>query len=805
MSADPTHRTEVVKDVPTPPRWRWGVIRWTRRAALVLVACLLLGISGFHVLNRLYPFPEELLHRARAGGGALLLDRQGQRLAWRVDGGDQWRVPVPIWAIAPSMSEATLAAEDRRFRAHPGVDPLAILRALGQNLWSGRRISGASTLTQQTIRLLDPRPRTWRAKIVEAFRALQLEGMLSKDEILELYLNLAPYGGNVIGVEAAARRYFDKPARELTLGEAALLAGLPQRPSAFHPERHLDRALRRREFVLRRLVALGSITETAAAAARRETIALADPATRRPTPRFADVVLARPAMPIIHATVDTALQRRARAVLDDFRPDLDAMGVTGAALLVVDVPRAEVRAWIGSLHPGDPRHGQIDAATFCRSPGSLLKPFLYARAFERGLLDPATPVLDQPIRFGAYAPVNMDERFMGRLPAAEALRLSRNPPAVALLRRLGVQDFRAHLRSLGLSIPADGRDHGLALALGTPEMRLVDLAAAYRALACGGRYRPLRTTTPFPIDRDASAAPADLGPGHAESHALGIPVMHPGAAYLTLRALGAAAPDAPSRPAWKTGTSFGHRDAWCIAMTPRHVVAVWCGRHDAKGTPDLTGAATALPIALATLEALGPCTVSWPRPPSVRSRRICPCSGHGCGSDCPVGVETESLAGVGFQGICIDCRAQAATLAPGAPDAPSGGTPHIASTDTGSSARPPSSAVTTEETTIEKAANETDRGPILRHPAGDGRYVRTKDARVMTGRAEGNGMLHWYHDEVYLGAHAAKAPVAWPLHAGRHRVTVCDDQGRTATVRYEVVDAARAPAPLLSHRPGPSR
>ena len=587
------------------------------------------------VLHVVFPFPAGWLDAAERGGSPLILDRDGRPVAWRVDPQENWRLPVVIEDVSPWLVAATVAAEDKRFYAHPGVDPAAVLRAAAQNLVGGRRVSGASTITMQVVRLLRPRPRTYAAKAIEAFRALQLERLVGKQRVLELYFDLAPYGGNVVGAEAAARVYFGKRAADLTLGETAFLAGLPQRPARFNPRRHLSAALERREYVFTRMRELGLVDAEGIAAARREPIALAERTSPPDAAPFADWTIARLGRDCgaVRTTLDAAVQAAVATAVERHAAEFAVLGIDGVAAVVIDVERAALLAMVGSADPTDPLSGQVNAAARPRQPGSLLKPFLYARAYGAGLLTPDAVVLDVPTAWPGYSPENIDRRFLGPIPARRALAESRNLPAVRLLGRLSVDRLATDMAALGMRVDAAAENCGLSLALGTAELRLVDLANAYAALARLGQWHPLRAVADDP---DSS----------------GRRVYSPGAAYLALRSLPTdAGGGGPLRTAWKTGTSWNQRDAWAVALTPSHVAAVWCGKLSGQGHPVLLGARAALPLAL-EIAGLLPDGGAWSRPDSVRLRPICAVSGAPAGPDCPC-VVGEYLPGVSSD---VPCR-----------------------------------------------------------------------------------------------------------------------------------------------------
>jgi penicillin-binding protein 1C len=747
-------------------------VRWrhVRRAVSVCAVLALLAAFALVTFHLAFPFPTETLQEATRGGSALILDREGSPLAWRVDSQDNWRLPVSVESVSPWLVVATVAAEDKRFFSHPGVDPAAVARALTQNISGGRRVSGASTITMQAVRLVHPRRRTYGAKAVEAFRALQLERLAGKEEILDLYLNLAPYGGNVVGAEAASRLYFGKGAADLALGEAALLAGVPQRPAAFNPRRHLAAALERREYVFQRMRELGVATPDDLTAARRQPITLAQRPPRPDAACLADWVIARQGRDCgtVQTTLDPGIQAAVVAVVQRHARQLSAQGIDGPAVIVVGVESSELVAMVGSADPGDVLNGQVNAATSLRQPGSLLKPFIYARAYDSGLLTPDSVVFDVPTSWPGYRPENMDRAFRGPMPARRALTESRNLPAVRLLQQISIEGAASDLAALGIALHAPPESYGLSLALGTAEVQLVDVAGAYSVLARLGVWRPLRVTT-------------------ADPDSAGRRVYSPGAAYLALRSLGTVAPQEPLRTVWKTGTSWNQRDAWAVAVTPSHVVAVWCGRLSGEGHPALTAAATALPLALEIAD-LVPGGGDWGRPPSVRTRPVCALTGAPPGPHCPHVIEGEFLPGITSD---LPCRVHRA-----------GG---LAGERRVVEVWPPDVAAWLAWRTAPAAEADRPRPGrselAIMSPRAGAEYFLPRDGTAgdvlhMEARTPpGAEWVYWFVDGELVSRSAPDEAVRWPLRPGCHTVFASDGMHSAAPVAFAVIQAPRR-APL---------
>jgi penicillin-binding protein 1C len=577
-------------------------------AALVVAAGCLIGPWAYQ--------------RAVAGLGPLdlsaidadspvVVDRDGRLLRAFTTPDGRWRSPVTSAEVDPRLLDLLIGVEDKRFRAHHGVDAMAALRAAAQIARHGRVVSGASTLTMQAARLLEPREeRTAAAKFRQVVRARQLEARLSKREILDAYLALAPYGGNLEGLRAASLAYLGKEPLRLSLAERALLVALPQSPETRRPDRHPVAAKRARDRVIARAVALGLASPAEAQMAREEAV----PSLRRAPPALAAhlaeaAVRARPGARRIATTLDARLQasleQLARESAEKLGPKLSA------AILALDATSGEVRASVGSADYFDEaRAGAIDMTLATRSPGSALKPFIYALAFENGLAHPETVLDDRPTRYGGWRPENFDLGFQGAVTARRALQLSLNLPAVELLSLVGPAQFLGRLRGAGATVvvPKEAAP-GLAVGLGGVGISLADLTRLYLALAQGGAAGPTRA---FP---DA-ASPSPR------------PLAEPVAAWQVADILRGAPPpqNAPAgRVAYKTGTSYGYRDAVAVGFDRRLVVGVWLGRADNASTPGLTARAAAAPAlfeAFARAQSiLGLPSEQPPRPPGALSVR----------------------------------------------------------------------------------------------------------------------------------------------------------------------------------------
>lgn len=564
------------------------------------------------LLDRCFPPPIPDLNQDAA---TVVLARDGTPLRAFANAEGVWRYPIQLNEVSPRYLEALCGYEDRWFGYHPGFNPLAFARALLQTVWHGEIVSGGSTLTMQVARMIEPIPHSGFGKIRQIIRALQLELRLSKTEILTLYVNLAPFGGGIEGVQAASYAYLGKPASQLSHSEAALLAVLPQSPSRNRPDRHPERARAARDKVLNRLAEFGDWPNLVIAEARDEPVVAR---SLRP-PMLAALLAERlkrehPEQRRLHSTIDATLQRAMETQLAQYMQRLPEK--TSAAVLVIDHRTLDALVYIGSAQYGDEKRlGHIDMVQARRSPGSTLKPFLYGMALDAGLIHSESLLLDVPQDFDGYRPGNFGDDFNGPIAASEALRLSLNVPAVDLLDRVGPQRFSARLAHAGvdLNLPLAAKPN-LSIILGGTATELEQLVGAYAAFASQGMAGSIRL-----LQSDATSQRQLLTPGAAyivrnmlADH--GRP-GDPGALIDTSRR---------KQIAWKTGTSYGFRDAWAIGVTPEHVIGVWIGRPDGTPVPDQYGAATALPLLIDLSERLpGQTRFTDARPESVHSADIC--------------------------------------------------------------------------------------------------------------------------------------------------------------------------------------
>ncbi len=786
--------------LPTdPPRSRASpfpqLLRWALGGVVLVVALLWLA-------DRIWPLPLPQDDLAR-----VVLAEDGTPL-WRfADANGVWRYPVHTCEVSPYYLDALLTYEDRWFYQHPGVNPLALVRATWQNLSGARVVSGGSTLSMQVARLLDPHSRTLHGKLRQLWRTAQLEWHLSKDEILNLYLNRAPFGGTLQGVAAASWAYLGKSPSQLTHAEAALLAVLPQAPSRLRPDRHPQRAQEARDKVLRRLAEFQVWPQSAVDEALEEPLLLAPRLEPSLAPLLARRLNRPDSPPLIRTTLDATLQRRLEDLLLGWRARLPEH--TSAAILVVEEESMAVRAYLGSVDINDTkRFGHVDMISALRSPGSTLKPFLYGMALDDGLIHSESLLQDVPRRYGDYRPGNFSMGFTGAVPASTALSSSLNLPAVQLLEAYGPKRFAAQMRIGGmpLALPALAEPN-LALILGGAGSRLEDLVSGYSALA-----------------RDGKSATLRLQPDDTLRER---PLLSPGAAWIVRRILsGQARPDRDPRAelvqrpvlAWKTGTSYGFRDAWAIGVGPRYLIGVWIGRPDGTPVPGQFGLASAAPLMLQVHDVLtnrdsqrgisapvkpvpaniGVAAICWPlgqpmsrSDPNCRRQRFAWTLDNTTpptlqALDQPLSVGLMESIWVNAKGLRVDARCPGATPqnialwpAPLEPWLPRVERREARIPAADPDCPPPALAASSPLSIV--GVREGDQ---LRLPAASQQALRLKISAL-----GGSGRRWWFLNGAPLGDSANQDSINASFERlGRYQLSVLDEAGQTARLEFSVVD-----------------
>jgi penicillin-binding protein 1C len=562
--------------------------KWRRRILRLLVAAFLFAVIFWFVLPFAFPLPEGL--KGNPTSSPVFVDRHGEPILHLALPDSTRAAPVGFDEIPDDVVDCTLAAEDKRFDQHGGIDLLASLRAVKDSVLQRRVVSGASTISQQLIKISSPPARrNPSTKLREAMAARHLEMSWSKRQILTAYLNRLDYGNLRIGIAEASRFYFQKPLADLSLGECALLAGLPQAPSRLNPIRHPKRSLVRRDTVLRRL-ASGNPPSARIQAALDESLNLRPLVEKRTAPWLANVE--NPTLQI-QTTLDLSLQRDLEAIVREETAKLREANLRHAALVVIDNPTGEILALVSSADWDDPRGGQMNGALTPRSPGSALKPFTYILAMERNGRIPSSILADIPSPFrtpqGLDLPENYDRRYRGPVTLRAALACSLNVPALRELNFLGgPRSLYQLLKQLGINtLDPDPEIHGLGLTLGNAPVRLLDLTNAYAVIARQGRYFPpviFPGKSPEP-DQVFESTPAYLIADILSDSVARAPAFQPGGPL-----------DLPFRCAVKTGTSSDFHDNWCIGFTPRFTVGVWAGNFEQQPMKGISGIAGAGPI-----------------------------------------------------------------------------------------------------------------------------------------------------------------------------------------------------------------
>ena len=656
--------------------------------------------------------------------------------------------------------KALVAAEDGTFWSHCGVRPLSALRAAFQNVVWRRRVSGASTITMQAVRLMRPHPKTlwWKAK--EAVMAVKMERAKDKRWILSQYLNRAPYGSNFIGIEAAAQGWFGKRAKDLGLGEAAILAGMVQAPSRLRPDRGMQRALKRRDYVLDRMVKLGLATPEQVEGARTVVPVVCRAPRPFRHPFYCDWALRQLGIDRDAARgcgdVVTALDEDVQSLCDGAVADAARAGGYSVAAVAMRVDTGAVVAIACSGNYFDGVNGQVNTAVAPRPAGSTLKPLLVAHAMDRGLATPDERVVDAPVAYKGYRPANFDARHRGLVTVRDSLVLSLNIPFVRLLAKTGVGAFGETLAALGFSRAGGcGDEPGLGLAIGNAEVSLVELVAAYATIARGGTYLPPRAL--------AAAAGTPRG----------VRVFSEGACYLvsdmmsgderSRAALGHVADVAVSKFAWKTGTSAAYRDAWTVAWNPQYVVGVWCGhKFGGFGDKTLVGAKAAAPVAWRIARALYPGNDGpwFVEPGDVVHRRVCALTGRPAGGDCPRTEEGRALAG----------RSGAATCAVQVRDLDGNVVERMEAVD--------AAFAGTSEACGRLSISKPENDAVF--CLAQGAEVQAVVCQAVGGKA--GERLWWFADGKAVGESSGSRPFAVELGRGDHVVTCATDDGTTSSV-----------------------
>lgn len=776
-------------------RWFIRLIGWLKP---VLVGMLILigmgGIAAVMTDHWLMPLPEDLLHRPSA---TFVYSREGRLLSAFTSSDQFWRKPVGIDQISPKLIASVLTIEDRYFYQHPGVNVVSLIKAGVANLRAGRTVRGGSTLTMQIARMIEPKERTIRNKLLEIFRAFQLEARYSKVELLEFYFNLAPYGGNLEGIGAAAHFYFDKAVSDLAWSEAALLTAIPGSPERYRPDRYLARGRQRSNVILERLRTASVVTMHEYEAAISEEIPSQRLSVPHLAPHLSVSLRARfPDSSQLHTTLKYETQLACERLARAYHQKNVARDIHNLAIVVIDNRKAEIIASVGSPDFADASHsGQVDASVAARSLGSALKPFVYGLAFDLGLLSPELRVADIPVNYSGYRPVNYDETYRGVISVREALVRSLNIPAVNAASVVGLKKLHDLLRRGGLTtVERPHYEYGLPLVLGACGVRLDELTNLYAALAREGVYRPLKMLA-----------------GSIDDHE--VRLFSPETSYLLADILvELERPDLPDSwrassskfpVAWKTGTSYGRRDAWTIGYRPDYTVGVWAGNCSGEGSVDLVGAKVAAPLMFDVFAEIvvGTGRPWYQAPAGIGERQVCGVSGRPVGRHCQESTGEIFVIGTSPAATCSVHR------------------PIFVSRKTGLrlTARcirtvqhdrrvietwPPKIASWLVSNRLGQATPAYDpdcisvavgsKPSILSPEPGavfelvDDLAARYQKIRLQASVAAGDGMIDWFLDGEHLAAVSAGEAMFYLPTRGRHTLLCVDDAGRSTSSTFIV-------------------
>ncbi len=761
--------------------------RWGRRVGIAAAVLVIAAALTWALL----PKPE-LLDGVQFSHE--VYDRNHTLLRMTLTPDQKYRVFTPLDQISPELTQATLLHEDRYYREHPGINPVSAARAAWNFVFSGRMHGGASTITMQLARMRDHlHTRSFAGKLQQMWIALEIERHYTKQEILEAYFNLAPYGGNLEGVGAASRIYFDKNAASLTLPESVALSVIPQSPA--------KRALRRDSDNDSLNAAQGRVLDEMAGASQddRDFRARAEGERKFLAPHFTTAVLKQsPGQEEVTTTLDLALQQMLERRIAGYVGANSQAGIKNAAAMLVDSKTMEVLAQVGSADFFDEKiDGQIDGTNSKRSPGSTLKPFVYALGIDQGLILPLSILKDEPRSFGEYNPENYDREFVGPIRAEDALARSRNVPAVELTAKLLHPTLYEFLKSAGVDLPRDEKYYGLTLPLGGAEVTMRDLVRLYGMLANNGKLRPLHYTRP-----------------HADEE--GTRLLSPEACFLTLEMLGKVPrpsegdrnPDMPVF--WKTGTSNGFRDAWSVGVFDHYVLAVWVGNFDGSANPAFIGRTAAGPLLFQVIDALragGVARLVPHEPPpgaNLKQVEFCAVSGQLATADCKHRVTGWFIPGVSPITTCEIHREVLVDDETGLRVAADDGTRKVHKEvyefwpsdllDLFQKAGLPRQLPPPflPGSNVDESAR-SGKAPAITSPKRNVTYsIRAGDddaSRALSLRADTEAdvrKVYWFVDAGYLGAAGAHESLEWKPQVGTHTILALDDAGRSSSCQVTV-------------------
>ncbi len=746
---------------------KWFTNKWVRVASAMSVCALFMALAMLW-------YPMEVDYYTEMKASSEMQDRHGQLVHAFLNEEDAWCIPRTYDQISPYLIEAVIATEDQRFGNHPGVDPIAVIRAAWQNLRHGRIVSGASTLAMQVVKMAYRHHGQTCNKFMQAIQAVRLQTRLDKEKIIQAYLNHAPYGGNLIGCEAASRRYFGKPCRELTLTEAATLAGLPQAPAIYSPLRHPENAMTRRNYVLQRMLEEKYINKQQYQEAVEKPLRAGFHSFPQHAPHLAMRTKAKNSIPV-YTTLDLEIQSRLERQLQTTVEQYET--IENAAAMVVDVENAEILAYAGSADFfSQTLEGQYDVCRSPRSPGSTLKPFAYGLAMQENRLYANETLYDGPWDRGKYQPENFDLRYTGLVSAEEALQHSLNIPAIIVLQRIGLDPFCRFLQDTGLTtFSCNPQDYGLGMILGNCEVKLKDMAEAYTALAAEGKHRPITWKKQMVKEKPEKQI---LSKGIAVQlyRMLEQPFPH------ELSDIPITSVHTKSRVAWKTGTSQGYRDAWTYAFNRHYVVAVWMGNNDSRASSHLVGAQSALPLAAKIFRSLPSKVKSgWPKAADLFHRvEVCTLSGLPAHPSCP---RRKTVLLPREQYVHRNCDMHYFKRGDQAKQ-------QIQERWPASAQEWNLASIDTPYKTFVQNQSSREKTFRIVQPAPDAEYLLTGEERGDRIRLKSSWdekeEIHWYLDNQYIGTSSSSKDLYIELTPGQHQVSAMTKDGSVHAVHYTV-------------------
>ncbi|GAA3988410.1 penicillin-binding protein 1C [Hymenobacter antarcticus] len=792
--------------------------RWLRALAGTVSGLLLL-----FALDRLFPLPPAPRY------SPIVLAADGSVLHAFLNPTQKWRMKTELAEITPALQQAIIHKEDQYFRYHFGVNPVAIVQAAGRNIFKSGRTTGASTITMQVARLLEPKERTFGNKLLEMLRATQLEAHYSKAEILQLYLNLVPYGGNIEGVKSAALLYFQQPPSYLSLAQTVTLAIIPNQPRILVLGKNNDRIVAERNRWLRQFQQQHLFPNQDIADALNEPLDAQRHAAPTLAPHLARRLVTQfPGQAIIQSTLRRGPQAKTEDLTKNYVRRLRELGISQAAVLVVNNRTRAVEAYVGSADFQDAAsQGQVDGVRAVRSPGSTLKPFLYALAVDRGIVTPKLKLPDVPTNFSGFRPENFDKSCAGEVTVERALTYSLNIPAVRVLAEVGVPVFTDKLRAAGFKSVAKAAPHlGLSTVLGGCGATLEELTGLYAALADGGRHAPLALikNEELKIKNERlgiSSKRKNAGPAPILNSSLLITnsqLVSPAAAFLITDILAQRTrPDLPMgyensrhlpKIAWKTGTSYGRRDAWSIGYNQDYTIGVWVGNFSGQGSPALTGADVASPLLFDLFNTLAYNSPNnWATPPATLDfRLVCTETGLVPGEHCPNQLIDYYLPGtssarrcehrkealVSADGAMVYCRACVPAAGFRRQLFPNPLPEVLAFRETQGL---PSSRLPAHNPACQLVrGNENGAGVALAitSPLDHAEYVlnRGEKQQMLLSCAAGSEVrqVFWYVNDRFLRAAKATERVFFRPPSGAVKISCADDHGRNVDIQLQVAE-----------------